>query len=223
MFKVLSALIWKDIILEYKTKQMTSSMLVFSGLVIIIFGFSFDLSLDLLNRVLPGMIWVTIVFASLLGLNRSFVLERNNDCSQGMLLLPCDRTNIFVSKFLANILFVLLTQIIIIPGFFIFFDYRFQGQLHYLILVLLFGIIGFIAIGTFLAALSANSRMSEMLLPVLLLPISIPLIIAGVQCTSIIFKAGAFADFSQWFYLILVFDIIFLVLPYMLFDYVMEV
>ena len=223
MINALKAVIWKDIIMEYKTKQMTSSMLVFSGLVIVIFGFAFELSIEVLHKVLPGMIWVAMIFSSILGLNRSFMLEKNNDCMQGMLLLPCDRTIIFLGKFCANFLFVLLTQIIIVPGFFVFFDYRFQGGLGLLVLILLVGTIGFIAIGTFLAALASNSRMSDMLLPIILFPITVPLIIAGVQSTSLIFQGQGFDAISQWFYLMLVFDVIFLVIPYMLFDYVMEV
>jgi heme exporter protein B len=116
-----------------------------------------------------------------------------------------------------------LTQIVIVPGFFVFFDYRFQGGLGLLVLILLVGTIGFIAIGTFLAALASNSRMSDMLLPIILFPITVPLIIAGVQSTSLIFQGQGFDAISQWFYLMLVFDVIFLVIPYMLFDYVMEV
>ena len=223
MINVLKAVIWKDIIMEYKTKQMTSSMLVFSGLVIVIFGFAFELSIEVLHKVLPGMIWVAMIFSSILGLNRSFILEKSNDCMQGMLLLPCDRTIIFLGKFFANFLFVLLTQIVIVPGFFVFFDYRFQGSLGLLVLILLVGTIGFIAIGTFLAALASNSRMSDMLLPIILFPVTVPLIIAGVQSTSLIFQGQGFDAISQWFYLMLVFDVVFLVIPYMLFDYVMEV
>jgi heme exporter protein B len=223
VINVLKAVIWKDIIMEYKTKQMTSSMLVFSGLVIVIFGFAFELSIEVLHKVLPGMIWVAMIFSSILGLNRSFILEKSNDCMQGMLLLPCDRTIIFLGKFFANFLFVLLTQIVIVPGFFVFFDYRFQGSLGLLVLILLVGTIGFIAIGTFLAALASNSRMSDMLLPIILFPVTVPLIIAGVQSTSLIFQGQGFDAISQWFYLMLVFDVVFLVIPYMLFDYVMEV
>lgn len=223
MLSVLKAVIWKDIVMEYKTKQMTSAMLIFSGLVIVIFSFAFELSLDVLNKVFPGMIWVALIFSSILGFNRSFILEKNNDCIQGLLLLPADRTFIFLGKFVANFLFVFLTQLIIIPGFFILFDYRFHGSIELLLLILLFGGIGFIAIGTFLAALASNSRMSDMLLPILLFPISVPLLIASAQSTNLIFQGYGFDAISSWFYLILVFDIVFLVVPYMLFDYVMEV
>ncbi|OEF96160.1 transcriptional regulator [Desulfuribacillus alkaliarsenatis] len=209
--------------MEYKTKQMTSAMLIFSGLVIVIFSFAFELTFGVLEHVLPGMIWVALVFSSILGLNRSFLLEKSNDCMQGLLLLPSDRTFIFLGKFTGNFLFVLLTQMIIVPGFFIFFDYPFQGSIPLLIFVLLIGMVGFIAVGTFLAALASNSRMSDMLLPIILFPISVPLIIAGVESTSLIFQGASFAEISQWVYLILVFDIVFLVVPYMLFDYVMEV
>ncbi len=223
MFSALKAIIWKDIVMEFKTKQMTSTMLVFSGLVIVIFSFAFTLSLEVLEQVFPGMIWVAIIFSSILGLNRSFLLEKSNDCVQGLLLLPADRTVIYLGKLIANLLFVIVTQIVIVPGFFLLFDYRFQGSLGMLILVLLVGIVGFIAIGTFLAALASNSRMSDMLLPIILFPVSVPLIIAGVECTSFIFQGQGFEAFSQWFYLMLVFDVIFLTIPYMLFDYVMEV
>ncbi|OEH86123.1 transcriptional regulator [Desulfuribacillus stibiiarsenatis] len=209
--------------MEFKTKQMTSAMLIFSGLVIVIFSFAFDLSMDVLQKVLPGMIWVALIFSSILGLNRSFTMEKSNDCMQGLLLIPSDRTMIFLGKFISNLIFVLLTQIVIVPGFFILFDYRFQGSVALLSLVLLVGTIGFIAIGTFLAALASNSRMSDMLLPIILFPVSVPLIIAGVQSTSFIFQGQGFEAFSSWLYLMIVFDVIFLVIPYMLFDYVMEV
>lgn len=223
MFEVLKAVIWKDILMEYKTKQMTSAMLIFSGLVIVIFSFAFNFSYDTLTQIFPGMIWIALIFSSLLGLNRSFLLEKNNDCMQGLLLLPGDRTVIYWGKLIANFLFVILTQIVIIPGFFLLFDFRFQGNLGLLILVLFVGTLGFIAIGTFLAAITSHSRMSDMLLPIILFPVSVPLIIAGVQCSNMIFAGQGFAAFNQWFYLMLVFDAIFLTLPYMLFDYVMEV
>lgn len=223
MLSVMKAIIWKDIIMEYRTKQMTSAMLVFSGLVIVIFSFAFELHIGVLEKVLPGMIWVALIFSSILGFNRSFMMEKSNDCLQGLLLLPADRTAIFFSKFISNFLFVLITQIVIVPGFFILFDYRYSGSVALLIFVILLGSVGFVAIGTFLAALTSNSRMSDMLLPIILFPVSVPLIIAGVECTSLLFAGAGFSEISQWLNLIIVFNVIYLVLPYMLFDYIMEV
>ena len=219
----LSTMVWKDLTLEYRNKEKISSMLIFALLVIIIFAFAFKPSRQTTLEVFPGMLWVAFTFSGMLGLNRSMLLEKENDCLLGLMLAPMDSAVIFFSKVFTNLLFMLMVEIISVPLFMILFDFSFQGSVIWLAIVILLGTFGFSAVGTFLAAVSSNTRTSEILLPLILFPIMVPLIIGAVQATAAIFSGQPAADFAGWLRLMAVFDIIFLVVPFILFDYVLEV
>lgn len=216
----------KDIYSEWKTKQIVTTMLIFSALVIVTFSFAFDPSNDLLNALIPGMIWVITVFAAILGLNRSFVSEQTDDHIHGFIVAPIDPASVFLGKFLANFIFVLIVQIISIPLLFILFDFRVLTlqTIPYLIGVILLGTFGFICAGTLLAALSANSKSSEMLLPILLFPLATPIIIASVQATRIVLlDFDSLQNAVSWMQLATVYDLIFFVAGIILFEYILEV
>jgi len=139
------------------------------------------------------------------------------------MLTPVDRTAIYFGKVITNFIIMAVTEAISLPLFFIMFDYGLAGSILHLILIIFLGTLGFVSIGTFLAALSANTRASEILLPIILFPILVPLMIGAVQSTAMIFDQKAFAEFAGWVKLLAVYDIIFLVVPFILFDYVLEV
>ncbi|MGM7683061.1 heme exporter protein CcmB [Cytobacillus sp. Hm23] len=215
---------WKDIYSEWKTKQLLSTMLIFSGLVIVTFSFAFDPTSNAVKAVVPGMVWVITIFSGILGLNRSFLAEKNQDSLHGMIIAPIDPSSIYFGKMLANFIFVLLVQFISIPLLFILFDFRLLGNVPLFLAVIFLGTFGFISIGTFLAALTANSRSSEMLLPIVLFPIVSPIIIAAVQATKILLvNLENLSSAISWMQLMIGYDLVFFVICFLLFEYVMEV
>ena len=224
LFRPALAVFQKDIMTELKSKQLMTTMLIFSGLVIVTFSFAFDPTSEAVRALIPGMIWVITIFSGILGLNRSFLSEKQNDQLHGMMTAPVDPSGIFLGKFLANFCFVLLVQAVAIPVLFLFFDYNVLtfATMGWFILIIVIGTFGFIAAGTLLAALSSHSRSSEMLLPVLLFPLVMPILIAGVQATTLLFSEGPGATFS-WLQLMAVYDVIFFFAGFLLFDYVLEV
>ncbi len=224
LFKAAFIIAGKDLYSEWKTKQVVTTMLIFSGLVIVTFSFAFDPSNNAVRAIIPGLIWVITIFASLLGLNRSFLSETKNDNLYGMIVSPTDPSSIYLGKVMANFIFVLIVQLISIPVLFILFNFRFLGHLPLFICVVLIGTFGFISVGTFLAGLSANSRSSEMLLPIILFPIVSPIIIAAVQATRILLvDVEQIASAISWMQLMGAYNVIFFVLCFILFEYVLEV
>lgn len=212
----------KDLSNEIKTKQTIGMMVIFSSLVVLIFSFAFDPTNNMVKAVIPGLVWLITVFSGILGLNRSFLSEHENDALTGLRSAPIDPSSIYLGKVLANFILVTAVQIVSIPVLFLLFDYRFFGKVTWFILVVIIGTIGFIIVGTFLAALAANAKNSEMLLPVLLLPLLSPLLIAGVQATRIILENEVIADASSWIRLMAAYDLLFLAACFFLFEFIME-
>lgn len=212
----------KDIKNELKTKQMIGMMLVFAALVMIIFSFAFDPTNNMVKAVVPGLVWVITVFAGILGLNRSFVSELENHSLTGLRSAPIDSASIYIGKVLANLFLVTIVQLVSIPVLFILFGYRFHGSYLWFMLIVVIGTLGFIIVGTFLAALAANAKNSEMLLPVLLLPLISPLIIAGVQATRIVLEETDMSACLSWLQLMGAYDLIFLAACFMLFEFILE-
>lgn len=212
----------KDLRAELRTKQTSSAMMIFAFLVIVIFAFAFDPTRQNLTFILPGVIWVAFFFAALLGLNRSFVAERVNDCLHGLMLAPVDRSAIYFGKVLANLLFTLVVEAVALPLFFVLFNYTLEGSWWVLAGVVTLATFGFIAVGTFLSALSANTRTSEILLPVILFPVAVPVVIGAVQATRAILAGAGLAEFLPWLGVLGVYGVVFSVVPFLLFDYVLE-
>jgi heme exporter protein B len=215
---------WKDLYSEWKTRQVLTTMIIFAGLVIVVCSFAFDPTNNTTKAVIPGAIWIIIVFSGILGLNRSFVSEQKNDNIHALLTAPLDAASIYLGKFLANFIMLLIVEIIAIPFLFLLFDFREMGSFPYFVLVLFIGSFGFVAIGTFLAALAANSRSSEMLLPIMLFPLVSPILIGAVQATKIILtNIDKLPNAISWIQLIGGYNVIFFVLCVLLFEYVLEV
>ena len=212
----------KDLSNEIKTKQTIGMMVIFSSLVVLIFSFAFDPTNNMVKAVIPGLVWLITVFSGILGLNRSFLSEHENDALTGLRSAPIDPSSIYLGKVLANFILVTAVQLVSIPVLFLLFDYRFFGKVSWFILVVIIGTLGFIIVGTFLAALSANAKNSEMLLPVLLLPLLSPLLIAGVQATRIILVDEMIADAESWIRLMAAYDLLFLAACFFLFEFIME-
>lgn len=212
----------KDLRAELKSKQTISMMVIFSSLVILVFSFAFDPTNNAVRAVIPGLIWVITVFSGLLGLNRSFTSERENDSLIGLLVAPIDPVSIYIGKVVANWVLVTIVQCISLPVLFILFNYPFHSAMGWFLLVVFCGTLGFIIIGTFLAGLAANAKNSEMLLPVLLLPLLSPLMIAAVQSTRLILANDGLGDTLSWIQLMVAYDLLFFVASFFLFEFIME-
>lgn len=214
------AIVWKDVVAELRTREMLSSMLVFALLVIVIFSFSFELRVENIVQVAPGVLWVTFVFAGTLELNRSLALEMENDCLDGLFLAPMDRSAIYFGKMLGNLIFISAIEALMLPIFSVVFDLNLI--LPSLLLTIFLGTIGFAAVGTLLSAIAVNTRAREVMLPVLLFPILLPVVISVTKVTGGILDGVPLGDLAHWLRFLVAFDIIFLVVSFMTFDFVVQ-
>lgn len=205
--------------MEMRSREMLSSMFVFALIVMLVFSFSFELRVDNAIQVAPGILWVAFTFAGMLGLGRSFILERDQGCLDGLLLCPVDRSVIFLGKMLGNLLFMSMIEIIILPLCLALFDLPFKPLL---LPIILLGTVGFAAVGTLFSAMTVHARAREVLLPILLFPIAIPLLIAAVKLTAGLFDGQPWSSMGRWLQFLIGFDVIFLTVSYMTFDYVVE-
>jgi heme exporter protein B len=215
-------IVWKDVISEVRTKEMISSMFVFGLLVIVIFNFAFDPGMENIEEVAPGILWVAFTFAGILGLNRSFVLEKEKDCLQGLLLTPVDRGAIYLGKMIGNVIFMLIVEAVILPFFAVFFNFDMLHLFTQLSPIVFLGTVGFASVGTIFSAMSVNTKTREVMLPILLFPVSVPVIIAAVKSTGKILEGNSLAAVSAWINMLIAFDIIFLVISFLIFEYVVE-
>jgi len=214
------AIVQKDVAVELRTKEILSSMFIFALLVIVIFSFAFELRVEDVRQVTPGVLWVTFIFAGTLGLNRSFALEKDRGCLEGLLLCPVDRSAIYFGKVLGNVIFMLILEAIILPIFSVLFNVSlFQPAL---ILIIVLGTLGYAGVGTLLSAMAAHTRAREVMLPILLFPIVVPAMIAAVKATGGIVDGQQLSEIAHWVRLLVVFDVIFLAISFMTFDYVVE-
>jgi heme exporter protein B len=214
------AIVQKDIAVELRTKEMLSSMFVFALLVIVIFNFAFELRVEDVRKVTPGVLWVTFTFAGMLGLNRSFVLEKDRGCLEGLLLCPVDRSAIYFGKMLGNFIFMTVVEAIILPIFSVLFNLSlFRPGL---LLIVVLGTLGFAGVGTLFSAMAVHTRAREVMLPVLLFPVVVPAMIAAVKATGGILDGQIFSEMAHWLRLLVAFDVIFLAISFMTFDYVVE-
>jgi heme exporter protein B len=216
----IAAIIRKDIIAELRTKEMFSSMFVFALLAVVVFNFAFELRVADAATIAPGVLWVSVTFAGMLGLNRSFVLEKDRGCLDGLLLAPVDRSAIFFGKMLGNFLFITVVEAIILPIFSALFNVNLIQA--WILVVLLLGTLGFSGVGTLFSAMAVHTRAREVLLPVLLFPVVVPALIAAVKLTAGLLDGQALADMANWMQLLVAFDVILIAVSYMTFDYVVE-
>jgi heme exporter protein B len=219
--KPLAAILFKDVLIEMRSKESLSSMLMFGILVLVIFMFAFESSGLDKTLIGPGELWVAFSFAAILGLNRSLAMEIDNDCLQGLLLAPIGRGALYLGKVASNFTFMIIAEIIVLPVFFVFnnlsFDQRFLGILG----ISVIGTLGIAAVGTILSTISANTRMKEVMLPILQIPLSVPVVIASVEATSQILNKED-PEISSWLTILAGFSIVYLTVSYLVFEFVVE-
>jgi heme exporter protein B len=214
------ALVWRDFVVELRTRESLSTMLLFALITLVIFDFAFDLRVDNVREVAPGALWVAFTFAGILGLSRSLARDQEQGALEGLMLSPIGRGTIYVGKALANFLTMTLTEAILLPLFSALFDVPLiQGNI---MLIILLGTIGFVAMGTLLAAMAVNTRAREVLLPILLFPISVPVLLAAVKATGALLDGETLAAVSHWLRLIVVYDVVACVVAYLTFDAILS-
>ena len=215
------AIVSKDVVAELRTKEMFSAMFVFSLLVIFIFNFAFDLRAENVNTLAPGVLWVAISFAGMLGLGRSFVIERDRGSLEGLLLTPVDRSALYLGKLIGNIIFISLVEIIILPVFIVLFNQP-LSILPSLVGVVFLGTVGLSGVGTLFSAMVIHTRARDVLLPILLFPVIVPVLIAAVRLTAAILDNLPLEEARKWVGLLLAFDALFMGISFVLFDFVVE-
>ncbi len=214
------AITWKDVLSEMRTREIVFSVLVFTLLVIVIFNFAFGTGQEEMLLLAPGMLWVTFAFAGVLSLNRSFVLEKEEGCLEGLMVAPISREAIYVGKMLGSLLFMLIVEAIALPVFAFLFNLEVLSL--QLVVTTVLTTVGFVAVGTLFAALAVNTKAREMVLPILFLPIIVPLIISAVKASGLALSGAQWSSLAPWLQIIGAFDAIFLVVSYWVFAFVIE-
>ncbi len=214
------AVVWKDLAAELRSRELISAMLVFALLVIMIFNFALELDAKTRSSVTSGVLWVTFAFAGTLGLNRSMAMEKDRGCLDGLLLAPVDRSSIYFGKMLGNLFFMLIVEAIVLPVYSILYNTNLFNP--GLILVTLLGSIGYVSVGTLLSSMAVQTRTRDVLLPILLFPVVIPVFIAAVKASSGFLAQIEMAEIWPWLNLLIVYDVIFTAIAFMVFDYVVE-
>lgn len=210
----------KDLRSELRAKESFSTMVAFGLLAVLVFGMAFDLRVPEAGMVAPGVLWVVILFTGVVGLNRSFGAETDRGSLAALLLAPVDRSAIYFGKVIAHLAFMLLTEAIILPVVLVIFDINLLQP--WIIAGVVLGTIGYVAVGTLFAALASSSRARESMLPILLLPVMVPIFTAGVGLTANVLDGRVLADFQRWLWLMVGYDLVFIVIAYLLFDLIWE-
>lgn len=218
--RVVLAHLAKDLRLEWRSKDAINGMLFFSLLVVVLFSFAFDPTMAVSRQIAGGILWVALLFAAVTALNQAWTRELRHQVLDAQRMAPSPPSALFLGKVLANFLFVTLIQIIIGPLFIIFYNLRALGQGWLMALVLPLGSLALVINGTFFAALSLRTRNREMLLPLILFPVTVPALLAMVQATSGVL--GGEFDPGLWIRLLAAYDAIFLTLSLLLFETILN-
>ena len=221
-WRSLRALVWKELTVELRARETILAGAVFALLTLVIFNFAFDLRVENVAQVAPGVLWVTVTFSGVLSLGRAFTRERDRRTLDGLLLAPVDRSALFLAKVISSLVSMLIVEIIALPAFIGLFNL--QVNLPLLILALVLGTLGLAGVGTLFAAIAAHTRAREVLLPLLLFPIQVPVILATVKSTAAAVRVPGVEpiDVGQWLGLLVAFDALFLSLSVLLFDFAIE-
>ncbi|WP_273266096.1 heme exporter protein CcmB [Flexistipes sinusarabici] len=212
----------KDVLLELKSKEVVVSMLLFSLLVVIVFSFIFEPGAAYKDNLVGGILWMAIIFSGVLGLNKSMLNEITGGNLNALLLAPVDRSAVFFGKVFSNFFFLIIMEIITVPIFMVFYNINIFANSLMSIVVLALGTYGFAVLGTLFSLISVKTKTREIMLPLLLLPLMIPIILAGIQCMNIYILGEDVTKSYKWLKLIGAFDVIFTAVIYAIFDYIVE-
>jgi heme exporter protein B len=214
--------LWKDLLAERRSKEGLNALLFFSLLLLLLFEFALGPDRERLRSAMPGLLWLGFVLAGLLGLGRSFMIERTNDCWEGLRLTPGDKSAIYLGKLLGNLVTMVAVEVVLLGLFGFFYGVDLGPVLGPLALVLGLGTVGLSAMGTLFAAMTAHVRARELLFPVLLLPAQVPLLLASVSVTQAALSGRPLAEVRHWLELLVVADLLYVLIGVLTFEFILD-
>ena len=211
---------WKDILLEWRSRDLVVSVLVFGLLVAVMFNFALNVTPQRVTALAPGILWVTFAFAGTLAMNRAFVRDSEQGGLEGLLLTPASRDAIFLGKALSSFLFMLLVEVLLLPVFGVFLD--FPALSWRLIVTVVLATLGFSLVGTLFSVIAVQTRSREIMLPILFFPVALPVIIGAVEASAAAIGVQPRETLARWWPLLGAFDALFLVVCPWIFGAVVE-
>jgi heme exporter protein B len=221
LFSNTAALLSKELRTEFRSRELLTTTVVFILVVLILFSFAISPTTEESREFGPGLLWLAILFAASLMLQPCFLREQTNDTLSSLRLAVSDPFSIFLAKLIANTLFLLLTELIMLPFFAIFYNVPILPEFHWLLLVLFLGSLGVSVAGTALSAISAQARMRELLLPLLLLPLLTPILVVSATVTVSLFEREPIVK-GKGIAFLAVFDVVFLTALWLFGEYLLE-
>jgi heme exporter protein B len=213
---------WKDLLVERRSKETLNALLFFSLALLFVFQFALGPDRERLAAVLPGLLWLGFILSGVLGLGRAFLVERENDCWEGLLLAPGDKSAIYLGKLAGSLALMLVVEALVLALFVVFFNVDLGPALPGLVLVIVLGTVGVAAVGTLFAAMTAQVRARELLFPVLLLPVLVPVLLGTVRVTEALLLREPLGEVAHWLKLLVAADVIYLVTGLLTFDVILE-
>jgi heme exporter protein B len=215
-------ILWKDLLTERRSKESLNALFFFAVLLLFLFEFALGPDRERLTAALPGLLWLGFILAGLLGLGRTFLVERENDCWEGLLLTPGDKGAIYLGKLAVNFLLMAAVAIVLLGLFGIFYNVDLWGSLAPLSVVILLGTVGLASVGTLFGAMTSQVRARELLFPLLLLPVQVPVLLGTVKATEAVLQGLALAEVGHWLKLLAAADLVYLVVGILTFEFVLE-
>ena len=219
-FRVVYSILVKDLQTEFRSRELLSLMVIFALLSLLIFSFALELDRIAREESISGVLWVTVAFASIIGLNRSLTIEREQGNLDALLIAPIHRAAIFVGKMAGNFLFALVVGALLVPIAALIYNMPLLSA--WLVIVLLLGTLGLSAVGTLLATMTVQTRTRESLLPVVMLPLALPVVLTAVRATTGILSAQPSADWLGWLQLLAFVDAAYFAACFVMFEFVIE-
>jgi heme exporter protein B len=213
---------WKDLLVERRSKETLNALLFFSLLLLFVFQFALGPDRERLAGALPGVLWLGFILSALLALGRTFLIEREHDCWEGLLLAPGDKSAIYLGKLGANLMLMAVVETLVLALFVVFFDIDLGRAFPGLALVVALGTVGLGSVGTLFAAMTAHVRAREVLFPVLLLPVQIPVLLATVNATEALLLGEPLVAVAHWVKLLAAADVVYVAVGLLTFDVVLE-
>ncbi|WP_324717037.1 heme exporter protein CcmB [Carboxydochorda subterranea] len=221
-WSTVAAIVWKDLRAELRSRETAGTSLVFALLAILTFSFALDPTRIDPSSVAPGVLWVTVFFAGMLALGRSMGVEQASGALQGLLASPAEPEAVFAGKLLANWVFSVMVEAVSVPVLLALFRVGAPREWGWFLAVLMLGTTGFVSVGTLFATIAAGSRARELMLPLLLLPVAVPVAIAAVEATGALMSNLSAADWQPWVRMLAVYDVVMLAAPQLLFRFLLE-
>jgi heme exporter protein B len=213
---------WKDLLVERRSKETLNALIFFALLLLFVFQFALGPDRERLAGVLPGVLWLGFILSGLLALGRTFLVEREHDCWEGLLLAPGDKSAIYLGKLAGNLAVMAVVETLVLGLFVVFFDIDLTRAFPGLLVVVALGTLGLAAVGTLFAAMTAHVRAREVLFPVLLLPVQVPVLLGAVKATEALLAGEPLGAVAHWIKLLAAADVVYVVIGLLTFDAILE-